>query len=68
MSAAPISTETIPEAESSISTTTKNKEIVEKLFEDSKNTLKKEHDDMINKIKQDLNKAKQQALTRLKKI
>jgi hypothetical protein len=61
----PITTET--SAESS-STTTKNKEIIERLFEDSKNTLKNEYDDMVVKIKEDLNKSKQQALRKLKKL
>ncbi|HET9807394.1 MAG TPA: hypothetical protein VFP49_10825 [Nitrososphaeraceae archaeon] len=61
--AIPITTSTSPE-----STTTKNKEIIERLFEDSKNTLKNEYDSMIVKIKEDLNKSKQQALSKLKKL
>jgi hypothetical protein len=71
MTAAPISTETPGGAETEVTretTTTKKKEIIEKIFEDSKNTLKKEYDSMIVKIKEDLNKSKQQALTKLKKL
>lgn len=63
--AIPITTSTSPE---STTTTTKNKEIIERLFEDSKNTLKNEYDSMIVKIKEDLNKSKQQALSKLKKL
>ncbi len=62
--AIPITTSTSPES----TTTTKNKEIIERLFEDSKNTLKNEYDSMIVKIKEDLNKSKQQALSKLKKL
>ncbi len=61
--ATPITTATSP-----ASTTTKNKEIIERLFEDSKNTLKNEYDSMIVKIKEDLNKSKQRALSKLKKL
>lgn len=69
MSAAPVSAETSTEPESEIaSKTTKNKEIIEKLFEDSKTILKNEHDKIINKIKEDLNKSKQQAIMKLKKL
>lgn len=69
MSAAPVSAETSTESESEIvSKTTKNKEIIEKLFEDSKTILKNEHDKIINKIKEDLNKSKQQAIMKLKKL
>jgi outer membrane protein OmpA-like peptidoglycan-associated protein len=69
MSAAPVSAETSTEGEAEIvSKTSKNKEIIEKLFEDSKTTLKNEHDNMINKIKEDLNKSKQQAIIKLKKL
>jgi outer membrane protein OmpA-like peptidoglycan-associated protein len=69
MSAAPISAETSTETETeTASKTTKNKEIIEKLFEDSKTTLKNEYDNMINKIKEDLNKSKQQAIMKLKKL
>jgi hypothetical protein len=67
MSAAPLSAETSIEKETALKTT-KNKEIIEKLFEDSKTTLKNEYDNMINKIKEDLNKSKQQAIMRLKKL
>ena len=67
MSAAPVSTETSKETEIA-SKTTKNKEIIEKLFEDSKTILKNEHDNMINKIKEDLNKSKQQAIMKLKRL
>ena len=52
----------------STSSTTKNKDVIESLFEDSKNTLKNEYDSMIVKIKEDLNKSKQQALSKLKKL
>jgi hypothetical protein len=62
--ATPITTATSPAS----TTTTKNKEIIERLFEDSKNTLKNEYDDMVVKIKEDLNKSKQQALRKLKKL
>jgi hypothetical protein len=67
MSAAPISAETSKETETA-SKTTKNKEIIENLFEDSKTILKNEHDNMINKIKEDLNKSKQQAIMKLKRL
>lgn len=53
---------------SSTSTSTKNKEVIGSLFEDSKNTLKNEYDSMVVKIKEDLNKSKQQALSKLKKL
>lgn len=52
----------------STSSTTKNKEIIERFFEDSKNKLKNEYDSMIVKMKEDLNKSKQQALYKLKKL
>jgi hypothetical protein len=58
----------IATASSTTTSTTKNKEIIERLFEDSKNTLKNEYDSMIVKIKEDLNKSKQQALSKLKKL
>jgi hypothetical protein len=67
MSAAPISAETSKETETA-SKTTKNKEIIENLFEDSKTILKNEHNNMINKIKEDLNKSKQQAIMKLKRL
>jgi hypothetical protein len=66
MTAAPISTETTGVATSR--KTTENKEIIEKLFEDSKTKLKNEYDNMIIKIKEDLNKSKQQAISKIKKI
>jgi hypothetical protein len=66
MTVSSISTETAEEA--TAPKTTKNKEIIEDLFEDSKNTLKTEYDSMIVKIKEDLNKSKQQAIHKLKKI
>ena len=70
MTAAPISTETTgEEAAAATTTTTKNnKEIIERLFEDSKNNFKNEYDNMIVKIKEDLNKSKQQALHKLRKL
>ena len=52
----------------STSPATKNKEIIERFFEDSKNKLKNEYDSMIVKMKEDLNKSKQQALSKLKKL
>jgi hypothetical protein len=58
----------ITTASSKTTSTTKNKEIIERLFEDSKNTLKNEYNSMIVKIKEDLNKSKQQALSKLKKL
>jgi hypothetical protein len=58
----------ITTASSTTTSTTKNKEIIERLFEDSKNTLKNEYDSMIVKIKEDLNKSRQQALSKLKKL
>jgi len=68
MTAAPISTETTGEEVAAATTTTKNnKEIIERLFEESKNTLKNEYDSMIKKIKEDLKKSKQQAISKLKK-
>jgi hypothetical protein len=57
-----------PIISSSTTTTTENKEVIEDLFEDSKNTLKNEYNSMIVKIKEDLNKSKQQALSKLKKL
>jgi hypothetical protein len=66
MTAAPVSTET--RIGETTTKTTENKEIIEKLFEHSKTTLKNEYDSMIVKIKEDLNKSKQQAIRKLKKI
>ena len=65
--ATPIITES-SSSTTTTTTTTKNKEIIERLFEDSKNNLKNEYDNMIVKIKEDLNKSKQQALHKLKKL
>lgn len=53
---------------SSTTTSTKNKAVIESLFEDSKNTLKNEYDSMVVKLKEDLNKSKQQVLTKIKKL
>jgi D-arabinose 5-phosphate isomerase GutQ len=53
---------------SSTTTSTKNKALIESLFEDSKNTLKNEYDSMVVKLKEDLNKSKQQVLTKIKKL
>ena len=66
MTAAPISTETTGIA--TARKTTENKEIIEKLFEDSKTKLKNEYDNMIIRIKEDLNKSKQQVISKIKKI
>ncbi len=45
-----------------------NHDIIEKLFYESKNKLKDEYEDFIAKIKEDLNKTRQQALYKIKKI
>ncbi|HEX6646687.1 MAG TPA: hypothetical protein VF047_05865 [Nitrososphaeraceae archaeon] len=45
-----------------------NHDIIEKLYNDSKNKLKDEYEDFIAKIKEDLNKTRQQALYKIKKI
>jgi hypothetical protein len=45
-----------------------NQDIIEKLYNDSKNKLKAEYEDFIAKIKEDLNKTRQQALYKIKKI
>ena len=66
--AAPIITESTSSTTTTSTSTTKNKEIIERLFEDSKNNLKNEYDNMKVKIKEDLNKSKQQALHKLKKL
>ena len=65
--ATPIITES-SSSTTTTTTTTKNKEIIERLFEDSKNNFKNEYDNMIVKIKEDLNKSKQQALHKLRKL
>jgi hypothetical protein len=66
MTAAPISTETT--GTTTKTKTTENKEMIEKLFEESKTKLKNEYDSMIIKIKEDLNNSKQQAISKVKKI
>ena len=66
MTAAPISTETTGVA--TARKTTENKEIIERLFEDSKTKLKNEYNNMIIRIKEDLNKSKQHAISKIKKI
>ena len=66
MTAAPISTETT--GTTTKTKTTENKEMIEKLFEESKTKLKNEYDNMIIKIKEDLNNSKQQAISKVKKI
>lgn len=53
---------------STTTTSTKNKAVIESLFEDSKNTLKNEYDSMVIKLKEDLNKSKQQVLSKIKKL
>ena len=45
-----------------------NSEVIEKLFEDSKISLKNEYDSFIAKIKEDLTKSRQQALYKIKRI
>ena len=65
MTAAPISTETT--GTTTKTKTTENKEMIEKLFEESKTKLKNEYDSMIIKIKEDLNNSKQQAISKVKK-
>lgn len=45
-----------------------NHDIIEKLYNDSKNKLKDEYESFIAKIKEDLNKTRQQALYKIKKI
>lgn len=47
---------------------TTNDEIIEKLYDESKNKLKDEYESFIAKIKEDLNKTRQQALYKIKKI
>ena len=46
----------------------KNKELIDQLFEDSKNTLKNEYDNIVIKLKEDLDKSKQRAINKLKKL
>ncbi|MGZ5485069.1 MAG: hypothetical protein ACXW0J_03825 [Nitrososphaeraceae archaeon] len=45
-----------------------NSEVIEKLFEDSKISLKDEYESFIGKIKEDLTKSRQQALYKIKRI
>ena len=45
-----------------------NSEVIEKLFEDSKISLKDEYEKFIAKIKEDLTKSRQQALYKIKRI
>jgi hypothetical protein len=45
-----------------------NHDIIEKLYNDSRNKLKDEYEGFITKIKEDLNKTRQQALYKIKKI
>lgn len=45
-----------------------NSEEIEKLFEDSKISLKDEYEGFIAKIKEDLTKSRQQALYKIKRI
>lgn len=46
----------------------KNKQLIDQLFEDSKNTLKNEYDNIVTKLKEDLDKSKQLAINKLKKL
>ena len=69
MTSAPISTDTTGIASGSTKETRpQNKEIIERIFEDAKNTLKNEYDTMIIKIKEDLNKSKHEVINKLKKL
>ena len=45
-----------------------NDEIIEKLYVESKNKLKDEYESFLVKIKEDLNKTRQEALYKIKKI
>ncbi len=45
-----------------------NSEVIDKLFVDSKMSLKDEYDSFIAKIKEDLTKSRQQALYKIKRI
>ncbi len=45
-----------------------NSEEIEKLFEDSKISLKDEYESFIAKIKEDLTKSRQQALYKIKRV
>jgi len=46
----------------------RNKEMIDQLFEDSKNILKNEYDNMVTKLKEDLGKSKERAISKLKKL
>lgn len=63
-----MATPIISSSSSTTTTSTKNKAVIESLFEDSKNTLKNEYDSMVVKLKEDLNKSKQQVLSKIKKL
>jgi hypothetical protein len=45
-----------------------NSEVIDKLFVDSKMSLKDEYESFIAKIKEDLTKSRQQALYKIKRI
>ena len=47
---------------------TTNDEIIENLYDESKNKLKDEYESFLAKIKEDLNKTRQQTLYKIKKI
>ena len=47
---------------------TRTSELIEKLFEDSKNKLNEEYQSFIVKIKEDLIKLRQQTLYKIKRI
>ncbi|HET7642331.1 MAG TPA: hypothetical protein VFK40_02390 [Nitrososphaeraceae archaeon] len=46
----------------------KNKEMIDQFFEDSKNILKNEYDNIVVKLKEDLDKSKERAISKLKKL
>ncbi len=46
----------------------KDKETIDRLFEDSKNILKNEYDNIVIKLKDDLDKSKERAISKLKKL
>lgn len=46
----------------------KNKEMIDQLFEDSKNILKNEYDNIVIKLKEDLDKSKERTISKLKKL
>ena len=45
-----------------------DRDIIEKLFEDSKSKLQEEYESFITKIKEDLTKTRQQTLYKIKRI